>query len=98
MLSRLYELNRWACGLTNGPASFQRLMGIVLRNLTGQECWVFMDGVIIFLDSVQEHVKRLANVFERFKKAILLLQRKKCDFANIRVAYLGYLCFIPYSN
>jgi hypothetical protein len=50
-----------------------------------------MDDVIIFSDKVQEHTKRLADVFQRFKKANLELQPEKCDFSKDRVAYLGYV-------
>jgi hypothetical protein len=44
-------------------------MDIVLRNLIGHEAWVFIDDVLIYSDTVEEHAKRLANVFERFRKA-----------------------------
>lgn len=98
VLSRLYKFSRWPYILANSPTSFQRLVEIVSRNLTGHECWVFMYDVIIFSDSVQEDAKWLASVFERFKKANLQLQPEKCGFANIRVAYLGYVGFIPYRN
>jgi hypothetical protein len=35
-------------GLSKSPASFQRLMDVVLKNLTGTECWVYVDDVIIY--------------------------------------------------
>jgi hypothetical protein len=69
----------------NSPVSFHRLMVIVLRNLTGHECWVVMDDIKIFSYSVQEHVKWLANVFEGFRKASLQLQHEQCDFATNKV-------------
>jgi hypothetical protein len=58
-------------------------MDKVLRNLKGSECWVFMDDVIIFSDTVQEHANRLANMFERFRKANLQLQPEKRDLLRI---------------
>jgi hypothetical protein len=64
-------------------------MDTVLRNLTGSECWVFTDDVIIFSDTVQEHAKGLANVFEGFRKTNLQLQPEKCDFAKNKVVYQG---------
>jgi hypothetical protein len=43
-----YEFNRLPYGLSNSPSSFQRLMDVILKNLVGTECWVFIDDVIIF--------------------------------------------------
>ena len=85
-----YEFTRLPYGLCNSPASFQRLMDLVLRNLIGHEAWVFIDDVLIYSDTVEEHAKRLANVFERFKKANLQLQPEKCAFAKDKVTYLGF--------
>jgi len=62
-----YQFNRLPYGLSNSPASFQRLMDLVLKNLTGTECWVFIDDVIVYSDTAEEHAKRLSDVFERFR-------------------------------
>jgi hypothetical protein len=86
-----YEFNCLPYGMANSPSSFQRLMDIVLKNLKGSECWVFMGDVIIFSDTVQEHATCLANVFEKFNKANLQLQLEKCDFSKDRVVYLSFV-------
>jgi hypothetical protein len=65
-------------------------MDLVLRNLIGHEAWVFINDILIYSDLLEEHVKRLANVFERFKKANLQLQPEKCAFAKDKVTYLGF--------
>jgi hypothetical protein len=70
-------------GISNSPASFQRLMDDVLRNLIGPECWIFIDDALIVSDTVQEHARRLGNVLERFQKANLQLQPSKCVFAGV---------------
>ena len=49
-----YEFNRLPFGLSNSPSNFQRLMDIVLRNLVGTECWVFIDDVIVYSKSAEE--------------------------------------------
>jgi hypothetical protein len=77
-----YQFNRLQDGLSNSPASFQRLMGLVSKNLSGTGCWTFLDDVIVYSDTAEEHAKRLANVFERFRRANLQLQPEKCVFAK----------------
>jgi hypothetical protein len=52
-------------GQSNSPASFQRLMDFVLRDLVGTECYVFIDDVIIFGNTIEEHAARLFHVLER---------------------------------
>jgi len=63
-------------------------MDLVLKNLTGTECWVFIDDV--YSDTAEEHAKRLSDVFEWFRKANLQLQPEKCVFAKDKVTYLGF--------
>jgi hypothetical protein len=79
-----YKFNRLPYGLSNSPSSFQRLMDVVLKNLKGAECWVFIDDVIIFSDTIEEHARRLEHVLQRFEKANLQLQVSKCVFAQLR--------------
>jgi transposase InsO family protein len=86
-----YEFNRLSYGLSNSPASFQRLVDVVLKNLTGTECWVFIDDVIVYAKTAEEHAQRLANVLERFERANLQLQPEKCEFAKDQVYYLGHV-------
>jgi hypothetical protein len=82
-----YEFNRLPNGLSNSPSSFQRLMDVVLKNLKGTECWVFIDDVILFSDTIEEHAKRLEHVLKRFEKASLQLQPGKCVFTQPEVQY-----------
>jgi Reverse transcriptase (RNA-dependent DNA polymerase). len=65
-------------------------MDLVLKNITGMECWVFTDEVIVYLDIEKEHAKRLANVFKQFRRANLQLQPEKCVFAKGKVIHLGF--------
>jgi hypothetical protein len=86
-----YQFHRLPYGLSNSPASFQRLMDVVLKNLTGSETYLFMDEIIIFEETIREHVRRRDQVLQRFDWAKLQLQPGKCFFAQPRVQYLGYL-------
>ena len=66
-------------------------MDVVLKDLVGTECWVFIDDVIIFSRSAQEHAQRLENLLQRFDKANLQLHPDKCVFAQPQVNYLGFV-------
>jgi hypothetical protein len=77
-----YQFHRLPYGLTNSPASFQRLMDVVLRDLTATECFTFIDDILIFANDIQEHAWRLEHVLQRF--ANFQLQPGKCEFANQR--------------
>ena len=66
-------------------------MDIVLKDLVGEECYVFIDDVIIFSKTAAEHAARLENVLARFEKANLQLHPGKCVIAKPQVNYLGYV-------
>jgi hypothetical protein len=66
-------------------------MDVVLRDLTGLECFVFIDDVIMFAGTIEEHARRLAKMLQRFEKANLQLQPEKCEFAQPQFQYLGYI-------
>jgi hypothetical protein len=65
-------------------------MDAVLKNLIGVECWTYIDGLVIFSDTAEEHARRLENVLQRFDQANLQLHPGKCVFAKPQVQYLGY--------
>jgi len=46
-------------------------MDLVLKNLTGTECWTFIDEVIVFSETAEEHAKRVAGLYEQFRRANL---------------------------
>jgi hypothetical protein len=80
--SGIYNFLRLPYGLSNSPASFQRLMDIVMRDLVGNECYVFIDNVIVFGKTIEEHASRLEHVLQRFDRANLQPQPSKCVFAT----------------
>jgi len=76
-----YEFNRLPFGLSNSPSNFQRLMDMVLKDLMGIECWVFLND-IMFSATAQEHAQRMENVLRRLDKANLQLHPGKCVIAQ----------------
>jgi len=86
-----YHFHRLPYGLSNSPASFQRMMDVFLRDLTGKECWISLDDRIVFSGNTQEQSSRLEHVLQRFERANLQFQPAKCVFAKPQVQYLGYI-------
>jgi hypothetical protein len=86
-----YKFNRLPFGLSNSPTTFECLIDVILAKLIGKECWVFVNDLIVFSRTVQEHAERLAHVLDRFEKANLKLQPKKCTIAPSKVEYLGHV-------
>lgn len=85
-----YEFTRMPFGLKNAPATFQRVMDCILRDLIGVCCFVYMDDIIIFSSSLQEHAKNLAQVLEKLKDARLKIQLDKCEFFRKETQFLGH--------
>lgn len=86
-----YEFLRMPFGLKNAPATFQRAMDSVLQGLQGERCFVYLDDIVIFASSLQEHEQKLTEVFNRLRKNGLKVQPDKCEFMRKEVAYLGHI-------
>ena len=87
----LFEFIRMPFGLCNAPATFQRLMNHVLRDLIGIRVLVYLDDIIIFSNSLEEHLTHLREVLLRLRNAGLKLKSDKCDFMREKVNYLGHI-------
>lgn len=86
-----YEYNRLPFGLSNAPATYQRLMEECLEGLNHDICLVYLDDIIIFSDSYESHLERLGRVFDRLKDCGMKLSRKKCHLFQKRVKYVGHI-------
>ena len=87
----LHQFRVMPFGLTNAPSTFQRLMSSVLSGLCWTTCLVYLDDIIIFSQTVGEHLQRLADVFRRLKEAGLKVKPSKCQLLRKSVQYLGYI-------
>jgi hypothetical protein len=86
-----YEWTRAPFGLKNMPSIFQRLMNTVMAGLTWNSCLVYIDDVIIFGKTFDEHLQRLELVLSRIQTAKLTLNNQKCKFAMQRLEHLGHV-------
>ena len=78
-------------GLANSPSVFQRLMDLVLAGMTWETCLVYIDDVIVFSKTFDEHVVRLSAVLQRIRNAGLKLKPSKCRLFQRRVVFLGHV-------
>ena len=87
---QLFEFNQVPFGLCNAPATFSCLMDCVLAGLHWETCLFYLDDIIVFSSTWEEHLARLREVFERLRHAKLKLGAAKCTFAAKEVSYLGH--------
>lgn len=86
-----YHFKRMLFGLKNAPATFQRLMDNILSGLQGNEMFVYMDDIVIYVKSLREHEIKFNKLMKRLEDANLKLQPDKCEFLRTEVAYLGHI-------
>jgi len=86
-----YEFNRLPFGLANAPATYQRLMEECLGDLHLKMCFIYLDDLIIFSSTYEEHMERLEKVFGKLRECGLKLSPKKCSFLQKRVKFVGHI-------
>ena len=90
MDGKLFEFNVMPFGGMNASATFQRLMDRVLRGLTWKQCLVYIDDILIFSRTFEDHLRDIDEVLSRFITAKLKLKPQKCTFGDNEVEYLGF--------
>lgn len=86
-----WEFNRMPQGVTNAPSTFQRLMEKCMGDMNLKEVVVFLDDLIVFSKTLEEHEARLIKVLNRLKEYGLKLSPEKCKFFQSSVRYLGHV-------
>ena len=87
---RFYEFICMPFRLCNAPATFQHLMQNTLGKLNLTYCVIYLDDVIVFSHTEEEHLERLRVVFERFCEFNLKLKPLKCSFFQSEIVYLAH--------
>ena len=77
-------------GLCNAPATFQRMMNTILRDGLDRFVLVFLDDILIYSRTKEEHEKHIRAVLDRLRSEKFFGRIKKCDFYQSEVEYLGF--------
>ena len=85
----LFEWLRMPFGLSNAPSTFQRTMDVLLSRLTWKCCLVYIDDILVFSNSMDQHVKDLKLVFERLRESGFSVKMSKCWFGKKEATYLA---------
>lgn len=86
-----YEFLRMPMGLKNSPSTFQRVMDNVLKDLQNHVCLVYLDDIIVFSTSLQEHILNLEKVFRKLRESNFKIQMDKSEFLKLETEFLGHL-------
>ena len=86
----LYEYLTMPMGMTNSPTVFQRLMEIALRGLQWHICLIYLDDVLVFGSTFEQHMQRVEEVLSRIKEAGLKLKPDKCHLLQTNVNFKGH--------
>ncbi|GBG78690.1 hypothetical protein CBR_g27915 [Chara braunii] len=77
-------------GLTNAPATFQAAMTTEFRHMLDRFILIYLDDILVYSRSLDEHVEHLRTVLERLRQAKYKANRDKCEFALQELEYLGH--------
>ena len=86
-----FEFLRMPFGLKNAPATFQRMMNNTLAEFIGKICFVYLDDVIIFSTSLEEHENSLIKILTKLKEVNLQVQLDKTEFLKKETEFLGHI-------
>jgi len=78
-------------GMCNAPATFQRAMNKLFKDLIGVCVTVYIDDIQVYTKTFEDHVERVKQVLERLRKNGLFLKPKKCTIAANEMKYLGFV-------
>ncbi|CAF5042976.1 unnamed protein product, partial [Rotaria magnacalcarata] len=87
----LYHFTVMPFGLTNAPATFQRLMDLVLGGLKWSCALVYLDDIIVYSPTFSSHLQHLESVLQQIQENGLTLHLSKCQFCKTKLRYLGHV-------
>lgn len=78
-------------GLTSAPATFQTLMNSIFHDMISSCVLVYLDDILIYSKTIDDHVAHVRAVLERLSEHDLRVQRKKCTFGASHLEFLGHI-------
>ena len=88
--SGTYSWTRMTFGLCNAPASWARAIDIVLSGLTPDICVAYLDDIVCFSRTIEEHLDRLEHILHRLATHNLKFKPSKCQFLQKSISFLGF--------
>ena len=87
----LFEYLVMPFGLTNAPATCQQFVNDTLRQYLDRFCVVYLDDILIYSETLQEHKKQVRLILETLLKAGLYVKGEKCEFFTTSTTFLGFV-------
>jgi transposase InsO family protein len=87
----LFEYTVMPFGLTNAPATFQHFINDTLREYLDVFCTAYLDDILIYSDTLEEHKGHVRQVLEALQRAGILLRAEKCEFFTQKTTYIGLI-------
>lgn len=86
-----YQFELMPQGVSGAPATFQRVMERTVRDMNFLEVLIYLDDLIVFSQTIEEHKERLLKVFDRLREEGLKLSLDKCQFGRTSVSFVGHI-------
>ena len=86
-----YEYTVMPFGLTNAPATCQGMVNDALRQYLDIFVTAYLDDILVFSKTYEEHVEHVSKVLKCLNKRNLLLKPEKCEFHKTEVEFLGFI-------
>lgn len=86
-----FQMKRMPFGLNGSASTFQRCMEIALKGLNWVTCLIYIDDIIVYGATFEEHISRVDEVLDRVERAGLKLKPKKCILLQKEVIFLGHV-------
>src|SRR6266542_1704199 len=85
-------------GLKNTSALFQRMMNHILQEYLDNFVAVYLDNIIIYSKTFEEHIEHITKVLEKLREANLMIKLRKCKFFEADIPFLGHILYRNPNN